>query len=134
MVSEQAALVYTMVLVSAADGRMTDMEMRTIGDMVGHLPAFRDYDTDLLPRTLEACAEILDAEDGLEQALALIKATLPEPLRETAYTLACDLVAAEGSATQETLRLLEILRHRLDLDRLIAAAIERGSRARYATL
>jgi hypothetical protein len=34
-------------------------------------------------------------------------------------------------ASQEELRLLEMLRHRLQLDRLIAAGIERGSRARH---
>ena len=28
-------------------------------------------------------------------------------------------------------RLLELIRHRLDIDRLIAAAIERGARARF---
>ena len=38
------------------------------------------------------------------------------------------------NATQEELRLLEMLRHRLQIDRLIAAGIERGSRARHATL
>jgi hypothetical protein len=32
------------------------------------------------------------------------------------------------------MRLLEILRHHLNIDRLIAAAIERGVRARYAHL
>lgn len=134
MISEHAALVYTMVLTSAADGRMTNLEMRTIGDMVRHLPVFRGYDPELLPRTLEACAEMLDSEDGLEQTLEMIRAALPERLRETAYALACDVVAAEGQATQETLRLLEIVRHRLGVDRLVAAAIERGARARYTGL
>jgi hypothetical protein len=40
------------------------------------------------------------------------------------------VVAADGRAQQEDLRLLEMIRHRLDIDRLIAAAIERGARAR----
>jgi hypothetical protein len=52
-------------------------------------------------------------------------------LRETAYALACDVVAADGRATQEELRLLELLRHRLEVGRLPAAAIERGARARH---
>ena len=39
--------------------------------------------------------------------------------------------AADGLATQEELRLLELLRHRLDVGRLEAAAIERGARARH---
>ena len=35
---------------------------------------------------------------------------------------------------EEELQLLELLRHRLGIDRLVAAAIERGARARFQTL
>ena len=52
----------------------------------------------------------------------------------TAYAIACDLVAVDGNATEEELRVLELIRHRLNIDRLIAAAIERGARARFQTL
>ena len=64
-------------------------------------------------------------------ALDKIDRALPPQLRETAYAVACDVVAADGEATQEELRLLEMLRHRISVDRLTAAAIERGARARY---
>ena len=40
-------------------------------------------------------------------------------------------VAADGDASQEELRMLEMIRFRLDVDRLTAAAIERGARARH---
>ncbi len=126
-------LIYTMVLVSAADSDMTDEEMRVIGDIVRHLPVFHDYDEAGLPATAAGCAELLAEEDGLDRAIDVIKGALPQNLRETAYALACDVVAADGEANQEELRLLEILRHRLDIDRLIAAGIERGARARHMT-
>ena len=126
-------LIYTMVLMSAADSDMTDEEMRVIGDIVRHLPAFHDYDESGLPATAAECAELLAEEDGLDRAIDVIKGALPQNLRETAYALACDVVAADGEANQEELRLLEILRHRLDIDRLIAAGIERGARARHMT-
>jgi tellurite resistance protein len=80
---------------------------------------------------LADCADLIAKDDGLEVILAEIKEGLPGKLRETAYALACDVVAADGEATQEELRLLEIIRHRLGVDRLIAAAIERGARARF---
>jgi tellurite resistance protein len=76
---------------------------------------------------------MLSDEDGLEQAFAFIRDNLPERLRETAYAIACDIAAADGRAVQEELRLLELLRHALNLDRLIAAGIERGARARHMT-
>ncbi len=126
-------LIYTMVLMSAADSDMTDEEMRVIGNIVRHLPVFHDYDEAGLPAAAAGCAELLAEEDGLDRAIDVIKGALPQNLRETAYALACDVVAADGEANQEELRLLEILRHRLDIDRLIAAGIERGARARHMT-
>lgn len=131
MVSHHAALIYTMVLVSAADRDMSDAELRAIGEIVGHLPVFRDYDPVLLPKTAAACAEMLDLDDGMDKAFELIKSVLPIRLRETAYALACDVAVADGEMNQEKLRVLELIRHRLDVDRLVAAAIERGATARF---
>jgi tellurite resistance protein len=133
MIDHQDALIYTMVLVSAADRNMTDAEMRIIGDNVRDLPAFAGYDHDKLTNTLGECAALLGQENGLEEILKRIKEALPTRLRETAYAMACDVVAADGEASQEELRALELIRDRLKIDRLIAAAIERGTRARFMT-
>lgn len=134
MISHHAALIYTMTLVSAADRNMTDAEMRAMGEIVSFLPIFRDYDPELLPKSAAACVDLLDDDNGLERALDLIKASLPAKLHETAYALAVDVAASDGRLSQEVLRLLEMLRHKLDIDRLIAAAIERGARARHTSL
>jgi hypothetical protein len=83
---------------------------------------------------LQECTRLLGREDGLEEAFDAIKETLPANLRETAYAIACDIAAADGEATQEELRVLEMMRHRLNIDRLIAAGIERGARARFQVL
>lgn len=134
MSEHHTALVYTMVLVSAADSNMTDSELKTIGEIVSHLPVFADYDRERLTKDAQACAELLSQNDGLEKVLADIVARLPERLKETAYAVALDVAAADGAASQEELRLLEMLRHRLAVGRLPAAAIERGARARYMRL
>jgi hypothetical protein len=123
-----------MFLVAAADSRITDAEINIIEDIVGHLPIFRDYDRGRLSQTLEVCTEILGQEDGLESGLTSIRAALPPKLRETAYALGCDVVAADGEATVEEIRILELLRNRLGIDRLIASAIERGAAARFRAL
>ena len=133
MVTHQTALIYTMVLVSAADGEMSDAELAAIGEIVRTLPAFCDFNHDLLTGVAEDCAELLAADDGLETVLGVIARSLPERLRETAYVLACDVAAADLVADQEELRLLEMLRNHCDIDRLAAAAIERATRARHAT-
>jgi tellurite resistance protein len=134
MIDPHAALIYTMVMVSAADREMTDAELQTIGDIVKTLPIFESYDAEKLTRTARDCAELLQGPEGLDQALELIAGTLPERLHETAYALACDVAAADGRVSQEELRLLELMRHRLAVGRLPAAAIERGARARHAKL
>ena len=134
MINHHSGLIYTMVLASAADADMTDSELRVIGDIVTHLPVFADYDKNSLPDTTAECAALLNADDGLDTVIEIIREALPAKLRETAYAIACDVVAADAEASQEELRLLEMLRHRLDIDRLTAAAIERGARARHLTL
>ncbi len=134
MLDHHRALIYTMVIVSAADSDMPDAELRIIADIVGDLPVFRDFDRRELPRVLNDCTDLIGRDEGLEETLKAIKTALPAKLRETAYAIACDLVAADGEATQEELRILELIRHRLNIDRLIALAIERGARARFQTL
>jgi tellurite resistance protein len=132
MISYHAALIYTMVLVSAADRNMTDAELRMMGDLIRGLPIFHDYSPELLPSTAASCAELLDTEDGLNQVLQLIKSSLPVHLKETAYALACDIAAADGRVRPEETRMLEMIRHELELEPLLAAAIERAARARFA--
>jgi tellurite resistance protein len=133
-ISHHAALIYTMMMVSASDRNMTDAELSSIGDMVLHLPVFEDFDRKRLPKVGADCAKLLDEEDGLEEALSLIKKALPKKLRDTAYALACDVAAADGQTSQEELRLLELIRDRLAIDRLTAAAIECGARVRHQTV
>jgi uncharacterized membrane protein YebE (DUF533 family) len=132
MIDQQAALVYTMVLASAADSDMTDPELEMIDGLVRNLPVFEGYNAAELPNTANACVDLLSGTDGLDMVLDAIRDGLPERLRETAYALACDIVAADREASQEELRFLEMLRHRLDVERLVAAAIERGAGARFA--
>lgn len=133
-INHQTALIYTMVLVSAADRDMTDAELSMIGQEVQKLPVFRDYDAADLPAEAAKCAEYLSQDDGLDTLLGLIATALPGMLKETAYALACDIAVADGKPSQEEIRLLEMLRHALKLDPLAAAAIERAARARNATL
>ena len=134
MINHHAALIYTMVIMAAADRDMSDAELGAMTDMVGHLPVFRDYDKKMISKTSSSCVEMLKSDDGLDKLLKLIRAGLPEKLRETAYALACDVAAADQSVTPEEARLLDLLRYELQIGKLVAAAIERGARARHLTL
>jgi hypothetical protein len=125
------ALVLTMVLVSAADGGMTDREIGIMSGLVQTLPAFQDFTSSELADVTERAASLLNEDDGLAHAGLLIRAALSNKLRETAYALACEVVAGGQGARRQSLDMLEFVRGELGLDTLISAAIERGVRARY---
>lgn len=133
-IDHHTALIFTMVLVSAAEGIMTDAELETIGRQVRYLPVFHHFDNDRLTEVGRDCADLLRREDGLDLACEMIAEALPQRLRETAYALACEVAAADGSLAQEELSLLDLLRRRLNVDRLVAAAIERATYVRHAEL
>lgn len=125
------ALVLTMVLVSAADGGMTDREIGIMSGLVQTLPAFQDFTSAELSEVSERAASLLHEDDGLAHAGRLMRAALNIKLRETAYALACEVVAGGDGARRQSLEMLEFVRGELRLDTLISAAIERGVRARY---
>lgn len=130
-ISHHAALVYVMVVVSASDGNMSENELRAIGDIVRTLPVFRDFDHHRLLPAAQECAEILQEPDGLDALLGLISDALPDSLRETAYWLALEVAHTDARVKLEEVRIVELLRRSLSIDRLTAAALERAAEARY---
>lgn len=130
-INPQAALIYVMVTMAAVDGNISEKELKKIGNITSMLPAFENYAKEKLIPTAQQCAAILQEDDGLDTVLGLAKEALPGDMIETAYALAAEVAAADLQVGQEELRLLEIIRHKLDIDRLTAAAIERATRARH---
>ena len=125
------ALVLTMVLVAAAEGGMSDREIGVMAGQVQTLPIFHDFTTEQLRVATDAAVGLLNEEDGLSHASRLLGAALEPRLRETAYALACEVFAADRVTRQRALDMLEFVRSELEIDPLIAAAIERGARARH---
>ena len=130
----QDALVAVMIAISASDEDIRTAELVKINAAVNHLPIFAEYDLDRLNVTAQIVFDLFEQEDGLDALFGLVREALPERLFETAYALACDVAAADGSLEETELRLLEEMRYELNIDRLHAAAIERGSRARHMTV
>jgi tellurite resistance protein len=129
--SPQDALVAVMVAVSASDEQMRTAELVAIQRMVNHMPVFAEYDADRIRRVSQTVFDLLEEEDGLDALFGLVRDGLPERLFETAYALACDVAAADGTLRETELRMLEEVRHELNVSRLHAAAIEQGARARH---
>jgi hypothetical protein len=129
----QEALVCTLVLVAATDG-ITDREIGVMAGLVQTMPVFHNFSAAELDAATEATIALLGEDEGLPHASRLIRDALEPRLRETAYALACEVVAADRFAKQSVLQMLEFVRTELHLDPLVTAAIERGTRARYQRL
>ncbi len=132
--SPQDSLVALMIAVSASDENMRTAELVKIISAVNNLPVFADYNADRVQTMSELVLDLFSQDDGLDTLFSLVRDGLPERLNETAYALACDVAAADGRIGEAELRLLEEMRYQLALDRLHAAAIERGARARHMHL
>lgn len=132
--SPQDCLVAVMVIVSISDETIRTAELVKMENAVNNLPVFGTYDVDRIKPIVQMVFDLISEEDGLDALFGLVRDNLPERLWETAYALACDVAAADGKLDQPELRMLEDMRYELDIDRLHAAAIERGARARHLTL
>jgi hypothetical protein len=110
---------------------MTDREIGVMSGLVQTLPAFFDFTTDRLVQVSEAAVGLLGEEDGLNHAARLLRNALDPRLRETAYALGCEVVAADGDPKPRALDMLAFVREELAIDPLIATALERGVRALF---
>lgn len=134
IISPPHALIHIMLTMAAADGPVNDSELLRVERLISFLPVFQDEDENTLALVTESFAEFMSADDGLDTLLALVSAALPERLHETAYALAVEIAAADLAVKPEEIRLLDLLRDFLKVDKLAAAAIERGARARFSSL
>jgi tellurite resistance protein len=133
-VTSEEALIFVMVMASAVDNAMAEKELRRIGQLIDILPVFAAFDKDRLIEVSQRCAEILNGAEGLDIALEIIRDALPERLYETAYALAVEIAAVDLAIRTEEIRLLELLRSRLKLDKLVCASLERSAAVRYRAI
>ena len=131
LLTPQAALIYAMITTSAVDRSISDQELQRMGSIVRQLPAFADYNHEGLVQDAQDCGKILGRSSGLDRVLALIDASLPENLRETAYILCAEVAAADLEVKAEERRFLQLLAAELELDQLTCAALDRAAHARH---
>jgi len=128
--STEDALVYVMVVTASSDAGISDRELRLIGSLIERAPALEGFVLDRLESVANACVDKLNGTTGLDGVLDMAVAAIPKRLQDTAYALAVEVAVVDLQLPQEELRLLEMIRDRLDVDRLVTAAIEAAARAR----
>ena len=128
MISPQEALIYTMVIAAECDGEIVDAEIDIVGDAANHLPAFKGIDRAAMTAR---CSDLLAGADGADRVFGLIREALPMPLRETAYALACDVIAVDRRLSRAEMGVLERIRAQLEVDPVMARAIEQVAQVRF---
>ena len=131
LLSIEDSLVAIMIAEGLSDETISTRELLSISRIVDHLPIFQHYDQARVQTVAQIVFDLFEEEDGLDALFGLVKHALPENLYETAYALACDVAACDGRLLELELQMLKEIRYELNIDRLNAAAIERGARARH---
>jgi uncharacterized membrane protein YebE (DUF533 family) len=131
MLSPQEALVYTMVVAAEADHEIAEAEINVIGDLCNHLPVFQAVGRAKMTAMAMACSELLTRAGGRAKVFAMIRKALPSQLRDTAYALACDVIAVDSRLRRDELQALEEVRAELDVDPVMARAIEQVAKVRF---
>ncbi len=128
------ALIYLMVVTSAADREMNDVELAHIGDSVRSWPIFLDYDEADLVHAARDCQQILQEPGGLEKVYQIVLEAVPLHMHDTAYAIAVEVAVIDREMRLEEARVLHRLRSWLAIDDTTARAIELSAKARHRTL
>jgi uncharacterized membrane protein YebE (DUF533 family) len=131
MISPQEALIYAMVAAAESDREIADAEIDLIGDLADHLPVFEGLDRAAITGMAARCSDMLAGPNGREQVFGLIRKALKMPLRDTAYALACDVIAVDRRLNRAEMRILEEIRTQLEVDPAMARAIEQVAAVRF---
>lgn len=127
--SVQDALIYLMVVTASSDEGVTEQELDAIRHLVERSPVFDGFDASRIETVANAAVDATNA-NGLDGVLDEAIGALPRRLQDTAYALAVEIAVVDVQLPQVELRLLEMVRDRLEVDSLVTAAIEASARAR----
>jgi tellurite resistance protein len=128
--STQDALIHLMVIAASSDAKLTEHEVRAIGELVMRSPVFDGFDASQLGRIADEAIDLIKDSSDIERVLDMVLTSVPQRLHDTAYALAVEVATVDLRLEQEELRLLEMIRDKLELDGLVSAAIEASARAR----
>jgi tellurite resistance protein len=129
--SSHEALIHVMVIAASADAKVSDRELEIISRLVTRSPVFDTFERTLLGQVAAQAIDLIKDSSNLEKVLGMVLEAIPPRLHDTAYALAVEVASVDLRLEQEELRFLELLRDKLDLDRLTTAAIETAARARH---
>lgn len=124
------ALIHVMVIAASSDAKVSDRELEIISRLVNRSPVFETFDHSDLGQVAAQAIDLIKDSSNLDKVLGMVLDGVPKRLHDTAYALAVEVATVDLRLEQEELRFLEMIRDGLNLDGLIASAIEASARAR----
>lgn len=124
------ALIHVMVIAASADAKVSDRELEIISRLVTRSPVFDTFERAMLGQVAAQAIDLIKDSSNLDKVLHMVLEAIPPRLHDTAYALAVEVASVDLQLEQEELRFLEMIRDGLNLDGLVAAAIEASARAR----
>ena len=121
-----------MTLSAAIDGTISEKELNSINFFVNTLPVFKNFDTDSLPKKMNECMQLIEAEESFENILDAINSNLEKELKRTAFVLSIEIMMTEMNIDEEAVRFLDIFGNILELTELEIAASKFLIRAKYS--
>jgi len=128
--SAHEALIHLMVIAASSDAKVSDRELEIISRLVNRMPVFDTFDRSQLGQVAAAAIDLIKDSSNLDKVMAMVLGALPPRLHDTGYALAVEVATVDLRLEQEELRFLEMIRDGLQMDNLVAAAIEASARAR----
>ncbi len=112
--TKQEAFLGIALATSAADGVIDDSETKNISAYLTQMKMFDEYSERGIRDIFEKLFKVLEKE-GIGGLVAIAKSSLPDDLRETAFTCAVDIAIADGVIEENENALLQELQHVLDI-------------------
>ena len=106
----------------ASDGYVADAEVQVVSVALSRMKLFNSYPNDVMRKMFDRLLGIMERQ-GVNVLLNAAVAALPHDLQETAFTVATDIVLADGEVTEEEATLLNSLCHALEISEDIAVKI-----------
>ncbi len=78
-----------------------------------------------------ACSKMLEQAGGRDRVFGLIREALSPMLRDTAYAIACNVIAADNRLRRSELQILERIRAQLEVEPALARAIEQVAKVHF---
>lgn len=106
----------------ASDGYLSEEEAQTIPFTLSRMQLFKGYSDDMMRRLFDRLLARLQ-QDGVSALFSSAQDSLGAELRETAFTVATDLVLADGIVTEEEEQFLKDLEGALGVDSTLAQSV-----------